>query len=193
MASVSPDALAQVAATVVIGIIAFLGTIYGAKLGAKQGADATLKATREAINADHEAAREQRAEEDRAAIRALASECRLNADVLAHQPGFVPDPRMLSPLRYIAFDQAITAIAGLPADEQAAAEAVFKDMIWFNRLVEARRIGIRDKGDTVAQQLSSDMEKLVHDFPARLTTLATQLDKANAQAATNRESSKVKR
>jgi hypothetical protein len=186
---VSPDTLAHVVATVVIGIIAVAGTIYGAKVGAKQGADATLAATQEAINADRDAARQMRAHEDYAAIRALASECRLNADVLTERRDYAPDPRLLSPLRYIAFDQATTAIASLPTDVQQMAHAVLKDVLWFNRLVAARLVGMREEGDAVARALILELEKLANNLPPQLNAIATQLDAANARAAVGDQAS----
>jgi hypothetical protein len=81
------EVAAQVAATVVAAIV---GSIIGAILGAKEGAKATHDATMIAVDADAKAAQRRREEEDRAALLALASECRSNATTLRTDKNLTP-------------------------------------------------------------------------------------------------------
>lgn len=174
--------IVNVAAVLIAAAIAVWGSIRGANEGAKQGAEATLAATRQAINAEQEAAREQRRRETRTAIRALATECRLNARTLREPRKYLPDPRFLAPLRNSALDTATAEISTLPETVQRDAIAVFEDVLWFNRLVSTRIAALTADGEGVAHAHLSELEELGKNLPGQLDDVAGKLE-AQADSA----------
>ena len=162
--------------------IAVWGSIRGAREGAKQGADVTRAATQQQIDAQQEAARKQRQREDRAALRASATECRINANLLRQQRHYWPDPRLLAPLGHVAFDAATPCLADLPADARRNAQAVFTSVLWFNRLVAARLVGMREEGDTVARNLLLELEELANELSPQLDDIATSFENEASRA-----------
>jgi hypothetical protein len=182
MDAVSADAKAQVIATVVIGLIAVFGSIRGAILGAKFGAEATREATQQAIAADRAAAHGQRLHEDRTRIRALATECRLNAATLREEREYRPDPRYMAPLRQSALDAATAALADLPKADWEQAQPVIRDVLWFNQLIATRLPMIDQRGDTVARALVFELGEVGKRLPNQLDALAERLEVTAAGA-----------
>jgi hypothetical protein len=183
MANLSPDTVAQIIATVAIGAIAVWGSIRGAKVGAEVGAAATRAATQQQIDAQRDAAREQRQHEDRAALQAVATECRLNARLLREKRQYMPDPRFMAPLRQSSLDAATSAIATLPDDLREASQQVVSDVLWFNRLIATRLALLDERGDTVARALRTEVIELGSSLPDRLDALAARLDAENRSPA----------
>jgi hypothetical protein len=175
MDAVSADAKAQVITTVVIGLIAVFGSIRGAILGAKFGAEATREATLQAIAADRAAALEQRLHEDQTRLRALATECRLNAATLREEREYRPEPRYMAPLRQSAFDAATAALANLSDDDWEQAQPAIRDVLWFNQLIATRLLLIDDAGDKIPRALHDELQKVGGHLPGELDALASRL------------------
>jgi hypothetical protein len=180
MPSLSPDTVAQIIATVAIGIIAVVGSIRGAIRGAEVGAAATRDATRQAIAAQQQEMQEQRRHENRVVIWALATECRFNAITLRQEREYKPDPRLMVPLRQSASDAATSALADLPKTDREEAQNVLQDVLWFNQLVSTRMANYDERGDTVARALVFELRDVGVGLAPRLEALADRLETAAA-------------
>lgn len=178
MPDISSDTWAQIIANVIIGSIAVVGTLRGAKVGAEVGAKATRDATTEAIAEERRAAQEQRLHEDRTLIRALITETRLNAATLRKERLYQPDPRMMVPLRQSALDRATGALADLPEKTRKGVELTISDLLWFNQLVTTRVSQIDDKGDTVSKAFTDELAEVCNLLPDRLDKMAAALEEA---------------
>lgn len=167
-------------ANLVIGLIAVAGSLGGAFLGAWWGAKATREATTQAIEAEREAAQEQRLHEDRTRLRALATECRLNAATLREAREYRPEPRYMAPLRQSALDAATAALADLSVHDWEQAQPAIRDVLWFNQLIATRLLLIDDAGDKMPRALHDELQKVGGRLPGELDALANRLDPAAA-------------
>lgn len=186
MPDISPDTWAQIIANIGIGVVAVYGSIRGATYGAKVGAKATEEATTAAIASERETAHEQRlheakilseqrTHEDRMLIRALVTECRLNAVFMRAERKYAPDPRFMVPLRHIALDHATAVLADLRSGDRELAEATIAEWLWFNQLVTIRERLINDMGDTVAPALIQEIQTVGLSLPASFDLMANML------------------
>jgi hypothetical protein len=176
MPDLSADTVAQIIATVVIGIIAVAGAVWGVRVGAKSTRDATTTA----IAAQQQETLNQRRHEDRVLIRALATECRFNAITLRQEREYKPDPRFMVLLRQSALDAATAALAALPEADRTEAQNVLQDVLWFNQLVTTRMASFDERGDTVARALVTELHDEGAGLAPRLEALADRLDSAAA-------------
>jgi hypothetical protein len=168
---VSDDAWIQVIVLLITTCIAIGGAFFGARIGAS----ATRNATKDAITAGRAAEEQRRHDVERAAIRTLAAECRLNARLLRE----VPRPQEVaapSPfLERTASDQALSVFYVLPPDVRERTERITADVIYLNALLAQReQLSRRQMLDRAFDERISTF---AHSLPQSLDDLANELER----------------